>query len=179
MPKKGNVTALLLVLLLVGLSSARCTLSDTPRRSLSELRTALLNHDADTAMRYIDVDSVVNGMVRDIFLKYEAKADDPFAILGLKVGKEVAAAVLPSVKAVARWQVRSAITSDDQWGYFDDIRKASVWYLRIRVDGDTAIVEPRGKPATGFKMERTGDGHWKIVEIIHEKGLGLPSSGTY
>jgi hypothetical protein len=179
MPKQGKVTALVLIFLLVGLSSAGCTLSDTPRRSLSELRTALLNHDADAAMRYIDVDSVVNGMVRDIFLKYEAKADDPFAMLGLKAGKEVAGAVMPGARAIARWQVRSAITSDDQWGYFDDIRKASVWYLRIKVDGDTAIVEPRGKPSTGFKMERTGEGHWKIVELIHEKGTRPHSSSTY
>jgi hypothetical protein len=168
MVKRNKATTLILLLLVIFLVSGGCTLSNSPRRSLSELRTALLNHDADTALRYIDVDSVVEGVVRDIFLKYEAKADDPLAMLGLQVGKEVAHAVMPGLRAIARRQVRAAIMSDDEWGYFKDIRKASVWYLTITVDGDRAIVVPKGKSTMSFRMARTDEGYWRIVEIVHK-----------
>jgi len=169
MSKKDRFAGFLLVILMIVLTSSGCTLSNTPRRSLSELRTALLNHDADTALRYIDVDSVVDAMVRDIFLEYEAKADNPIVALGLKAGRRVTGVVMPGVRAIARCQVRTAITSDDQWGYFEDIRKASVWYLNIRVDGDMAVVEPKGRSSRGFKMFRAGEGHWKIIEIIRKR----------
>jgi hypothetical protein len=168
MVKRNKATTPLVLLLLIFTVSGGCTSSDSPRRSLSELRTALLNHDADTALRYIDVDSVVEGVVRDIFLKYESKADNPVAMLGLQAGKEVAHAVMPGLRAIARRQVRAAIMSDDEWGYFKDIRKASVWYLNITVDGDRAIVVPKGKSTISFRMARTDEGYWRIVEIVHK-----------
>jgi hypothetical protein len=160
----------LLCLFVLAFVAAGCTLSDTPRRSLNELRTALLNHDADTALRYIDVESVVDGLVRDIFRKHEAKTDDPIAKLGIKAGKEAADAVMPGLVAITRWQLKAAIVSDDQWGYFEDIRKASVWYLNIKVEGDAAFVKPKGKSDIGFRMARTGDGCWKIVEMNYLAG---------
>lgn len=145
-------------------------MSNTPRRALSELRTALLNHDADAALGYVDVESVVDGLVRDVFRKHEAKTDDPIARLGIKAGKGAADLLMPGLIAITRWQLRAAIASDDQWGYFEDIRKASVWYLNIKVEGDVAFVQPKGKSDVGFRMARTGDGHWKIVEITKKKG---------
>ena len=141
-------------------------MSDSPRRSLSELRRALLNHDAEAALRYIDVDSVVDGLVRDIFLKYEAKADNPLSALGLRAGKGLIDVAMPGVRTIARRQISAAIASDDQLGYFEDIRKASVWYLSIKIDEETAIVRPRGKGGTGFKMVRAAEGRWRIVEIV-------------
>ncbi len=149
------------VLLLAG-----CAMSDSPRRSLSELRRALLNHDAEAALRYIDVDSVVDALVRDIFLKYEAKADNPMSALGLRAGKSLIDVAMPGVRTIARRQISAAIASDDQLGYFEDIRNASVWYLSIKIDGETAMVRPRGKGDTGFKMARATEGRWRIVEIV-------------
>lgn len=145
-----------------------CTLSNTPRRSLSELRTALLNHDADTAFRYVDVDSIVRCMVRDIFAKYESKADNPFAILGIKAGRRAAGLVMPAVSELARNRVRAAILSPDEGGYFEYVKEGSVWYLDIATDGKTAIVHPIGKPETKFRMRQMADGHWKIVEIMRD-----------
>jgi hypothetical protein len=153
------------VLLLTG-----CISGDTPRRSLSELRSALLSHDSDKALRYIDVDSIVEALVRDNLLKYEAKADDPLSMLGLGAGKEMIAAVMPGLKTLARREVSAAITSDNQLGFFEDIKKASVWYLTIKVDGETAMVRPRGKSHLGFKMARSPEGWWRIVEIVRNGG---------
>ena len=145
-----------------------CTLSNTPRRSLSELRTALLNHDADTAFRYVDVDSIVRCMVRDIFSKYESKADDPLTILGIRAGREAAGLLMPAAASLARNRVRAAIVSPDEGGYFEYVRRGSVWYLEIATDGKTAIVNPIGRPETKFRMRQMDDGHWKIVEIMGE-----------
>jgi hypothetical protein len=169
MDKHVRTAQLLIILLLLASALTGCAISGSPRQSLSELRTALINHDADAALRYIDVDKIVDAMVKDIFLQYESKVQDPLATLGVKAGKQVADAVMPAMKAVARQQVRAAILSDDQWGYFKDIRRSSVWYLNIEVDGDTAFVEPKGKSDVSFRMDRMGEGQWRIVEIKRKK----------
>ena len=168
MEKAARIGATLAVLLLL-VASNGCTLNGSPRRSLAELRTALVNHDAENALHYIDVDSIVEGMVRDILSEYQARSDDPMSALGVKAGRQVADAVMPAMKAVARRQVRAAILSDDQWGYFKEIRRSSVWYLDITIDGDTAVVKPKGKSEVSFKMTRTGEGLWRIVEILRKK----------
>jgi multidrug efflux pump subunit AcrA (membrane-fusion protein) len=168
MSRLRKKSSLLILLLLCVLAATGCTLANTPRRSLSELRTALLNHDADAALRYVDVDSIVENMVRDIFLKYEAKSDDPLALLGIEAGRQVAKALMPGVKELAKNRVKAAITSPDEGGYFEYVKKGSVWYVDIAADGDTALVKPRGKSDISFRMKRMADGHWQIVQIIKE-----------
>ena len=168
MPRPLRTHALLIALLLCAPLVAGCTVANTPRRSLSELRGALLNHDADAAMRYVDVDSIVENMVQDIFLKYEAASDDPLALLGIKAGRQAALVLMPGVKELTKNLVKAAITSPDEGGYFEYVKKGSVWYLDIAADGDTALVKPMGKSDTSFKMRRMADGHWKIVQIIKE-----------
>ena len=145
-----------------------CTLASTPRRSLAELRTALLDHDAERAFLYIDTDSVVECLARDILLKYEKRANTPIEVLGLMAGRLAAPAMMPGIKDLVRKQLKEAITSSDEAGYFQDIRRASVWYLTIDVEGDTALVAPRGKSDIRFRMARTGEGRWRIVEIIRK-----------
>lgn len=159
---------IVIVLLFFSCLFPGCTVKNTPRQSLSELRTALLNHDADTALRYIDVDSIVDRMMGDIFLKYEAKSEDPLKATGMRAGREAAKVLLPGLKELLRRQVRTAITSSDESGYFQYIRRASVWYLNITVEGDTAMVEPKGKSDVKFRMAQMPEGYWKIVEIIRK-----------
>lgn len=165
---RKNHTFLIVLLLCVSVA-AGCTVADTPRRSLAELRTGLLNHDADAAMRYVDMDSIVENMVRDIFMKYETKSDDPLALLGVKAGRQLANVLMPGVKELARNRVKAAITSPDEGGYFEYVKKGSVWYLNISADGDTALVKPMGKSDISFRMKRVADGHWQIVQIIKEE----------
>jgi hypothetical protein len=147
---------------------AGCTLSGTPRDSLRGLRSALVNHDAEKALIYIDIDSVVDSFVRDIFAKYQERAQDPVANLGIRVGRELSALARPAVNTLVERQVKASIISDDQGGYFKDIKKASVWYFTITVDGSTATVEPRGKSDVRFKMAKSGNSIWRIVEIARK-----------
>ncbi|MGD0231652.1 MAG: hypothetical protein ABSC19_15090 [Syntrophorhabdales bacterium] len=168
MKRPGRTILLLFLFIAWVCASLGCTLADTPRRSLAELRTALLDHDSARAMRYIDVDSIVDCLARDIFLKYQAKADDPLKALGIRVGAQAATFIMPGIKDLARRQLEAAIASSDEAGYFRDIRRASVWYLTITVEGDTAMVVPRGKSDIRFRMARTDQGPWRIVEIIRK-----------
>ena len=83
-------------------------------------------------------------------------------------GRQAAAVIMPEIKDLVRKQLKEAITSSDEAGYFRDIRRASVWYLNIAVEGDTALVAPRGKSDISFRMARTDEGRWRIVEIIRK-----------
>jgi hypothetical protein len=143
-------------------------MANTPRRSLAELRTALLSHDADAALRYVDTDSIVENMVQDFFTRYEAKSEDPFAHVGVKAGRQVADLLMPGMKDLARSRLKASITSPDEGGYFEYIKKGSAWYLDISENGDTATAKPIGKSDISFRMRRMPDGHWKIVQIIKE-----------
>ena len=127
-----------------------------------------MNHDAEKALVYIDIDSVVDSFARDFFAKYQERARDPAASLGIRVGRELAVLARPAVNALVEKQVRAAIVSDDQGGYFTDIKKASAWYFTITVDGPTATVEPWGKSAVRFKMAKGENGIWRIVEIARK-----------
>jgi hypothetical protein len=138
-----------------------CSLSDSPRRSLSELKTALVNHDADKALKYIDVNSVVATFVNDLF----SGGEDTKNTFGLTVVRGMANLARPAMSALVERQLRAAISSDNQWGHFDDIRRASVWYFTIAEEGDSALVEPRGKSSFYFVMKKTQPGWWRITEI--------------
>jgi hypothetical protein len=117
-------------------------------------------------MRYLDVDSIVENMVRDAFAKYETASDDSLTILGLAAGRQVASILMPGVKDLARRSVKTAITSTDESGYFEYVRKSNVWYLTISEQGDKALVKPRGKSDISFEMKRSAPGRWQITRII-------------
>jgi hypothetical protein len=148
-----------------------CALQGTPRHSLDELRSALLNHDADAALKYIDVDSVVAHLAEDTFKAKESSAKTDLDALGLALGRAIGSSILPQITPIIRKGVIAAIASDDQLGYFSSIKKSSVWYLSIDEKGDTAVVTPRGDDKVRFKMERTDKGYWKITELMLKNGL--------
>ena len=158
----GRVMVLLISMVLI----SACTLKGTPRHSLAELKTALLNHDAGEAFKYVDVDSIVEHMVEDMFGQRESRSRTTRDAFGVAIGRSIASALLPEAKQLVRKEVRGAIESGDVAGYFEPIRKASVWYFTIEEEGDVALVTPRRDDKVRFKMERTGEGYWKIVQII-------------
>jgi hypothetical protein len=155
-------TALLITLFVL----SGCALHGTPRHSLGELRNALLNHDADGALKYVDVESITDHMIEDALRTKGPSAKSDLDALGLVLGKSLVSAMLPQAKALIRKGVYAAIESDDQLGYFARIRAASVWYLTIEEKGDTAVVTPRGDDKVRFKMERTDKGYWRITELM-------------
>ena len=168
--KVRNLSWLAVLLTSLCLLSA-CALPGTPRHSLDELRTALLNHDADAALKYVDVDSIVNHMVDEAFVTKELKAKTDLDAMGLALGRSLVSSLLPQTKALIRKGVYAAIESDDQLGYFSDIKRSSIWYFTIEQEGDIAIVTPRGDDKVRFKMERADKGYWRITELILKNPL--------
>ncbi len=148
---------------------AACTLSGTPRRSLAELKTALVNHDSGEALKYIDVDSIVEHLVDDMLTRRESRNRTGADALGTALGKGIASALLPQAKDLVRKQVRAAIESEDQAGYFEQIRRASVWYFSIDQEDGTALVTPRRDDKVSFRMKQTDEGYWQIVQILLKK----------
>ena len=67
----NNSLRLAAALLSLFLASA-CALQGTPRHSLGELRNALLAHNAEDALKYVDVESVVDHIIEDTFLSKES-----------------------------------------------------------------------------------------------------------
>jgi hypothetical protein len=146
-----------------------CAATGTPRDSLSQLRTALLNHDADAALRYIDVDSITDHLAEDALNRYETSGD-ALTSLGAMVGRNMQPLLLPLAKEAIRQRVRRAISSTDDNEYFGYIRKAHVFFLTVSMEGDSkAFVEPKGKSDFAFRMAKTEQGYWKIVELILHK----------
>lgn len=164
MKRAGPVTLVLVALALV-LALAACTLQGTPRNSLAMLHTALLNHNASEALRFIDVDSIVD----HLFARNAPPPDDLARSLKLELGRGIAQFMLPSVKRALTRQIRNEIASGGEEGYFEYIRRGSVWYMNITEEGTTALVEPKGKSRFKFRMERMPEGHWKIVQILPGK----------
>jgi hypothetical protein len=161
-----NVVARALAIALSAFLLCSCTLKGTPRDSLSLLRTALLNHDADEAMKYIDVDSIVDHLVKERFARRAARAKSPSDALKLEAEKGIASATLPFVKELLARQVRKEIESGGESDYFDYIRKGSVWYLTIDEQDETATVTPKGgNKKVQFVMKKTDQGCWKIIEV--------------
>lgn len=143
-----------------------CTLKGTPRDSLSLLRTALLNHDTDEAMKYIDVDSIVDHLVQERIQRRAARAKTPSDALRLEAEKGIASVTLPFAKELLARQVRKEIESGGESDYFEYIRKGSVWYLTIDEEDERATVTPRGgDKKMQFIMKRTDQGYWKIIEV--------------
>ena len=161
----GRAIVLLISMLLI----SACTLKGTPRHSLGALKSALLNHDAGEAFKYVDVDSIVEHMVNDMFAQREARSRTTLDALGVAIGRSIASAMLPQAKELIRKEVRAAIESEDVAGYFESIRKASVWYFTIEEEGDVALVTPRSDDKVRFKMGRTDEGYWKIEQLILKK----------
>ncbi|HAR95663.1 MAG TPA: hypothetical protein DCR97_06845 [Deltaproteobacteria bacterium] len=163
---KRIVLSILAVIVLIG---GGCATTGTPRESLSQLRSALLNHDAETALRYIDVDSITDHLVDDILNGY-GTSDEALTSLGIGVGRNLQPLLLPLVTEAIRKQLRKAISSTEDNPYFGSIRKAHIFYLNVTVEEDgRAFVEPKGKSDFAFRMAKTGEGYWKIVQLIPNK----------
>jgi hypothetical protein len=144
-----------------------CALRDTPRYSLEQLKTALVNHDAETALRYIDVESVVDRFIKEKLSDYGTRTDDPLGLSAVVRANDISAFAKPIFVRMGKEALRKAVTSDDP-DFFNDLRRVSVWYFSVTNEGETALVEPRFKSNVKFRMARGEDDHWKIIEIIRD-----------
>jgi hypothetical protein len=167
--------ALLVVFLVVGFYY----FSGTPRYSLYKIGRAFKNHDSEEFHKYVDVDSIVDHLVKyavqQTLAEMEASesTDDWEIAPGQEFDKELAMMMLPTMMEALKPQIKQAITEliedtgDDREG--SPFLGASL--AGIETEGSTSLVTVENED-TGeeirFKMEKTPDRYWRIVEIDFE-----------
>lgn len=187
------LTGIIIVFLIVGFFYVR----STPHYSLYQLKRAVENHDPDEALKYINIDSIVDNLSKEFFGKGEW-GNSQEGGKGLSLKKMVADA-LPEIKDSARSSFRASIASRNDGQHNDGkqrekaavqphknpappiggieigdldlrkIKKSSLWDLVVEKDGKTAMVHIKNTPGIKARMVKTEAGHWQVVEILFSK----------
>jgi hypothetical protein len=164
--KRFVVLFSLLFGLIIALGIGYIFIKETPRYSLYWFKKAILDRDAESALKYLDTDSIVDNMVKDMSgeeEKEKVQSKDQSKGSMNNIGKDIIMQNLPVIKAQLREQLKSVIVSYNDRAALDNLNKASVFGLQIAQEGDTALVKIRGKDKVAFKMVKSSEGHWRII----------------
>jgi hypothetical protein len=145
---------------------------ETPRYSLYWFKKAILDRDAESALKYLDTDSIVDNMVKDMSRgddKAQVQSKDSSNESMENIGKAVIMQNLPAIKSQLREQLKSAIVSYNDRTVLDNLNKASVLGIQIIMEGDMALVKIRGRDKVAFKMAKSPEGHWRIIAFNLEE----------
>ena len=161
--------------ILLAMIAAFIYLKTTPYYSIYRFAKAVADHDAETALIYVDIDSVTESLAKNLFSESGVSS---------KVNKGISSAIeanMPSVKEGVRNYFISVIRGQDKIGYgkaggislgnldIQNVHAGIIWHLDVRQEGDTAYVRIRNKPGRSAKMVRTDGGYWKFTEILVDK----------
>jgi hypothetical protein len=164
--KRLIVFSSVLFALIIALGIGFIFIKETPRYSLYWFKKAILDRDAERALKYLDTDSIVDNMVKDMSGeedKEKMQPRDQSKGSMKNIGKDIIRQNLPAIKEQLREQLKSAIVSYNDRTILDNLNKASVFGLQITMEGDMALVKIRGKDKTVFKMVKSSEGHWRII----------------
>jgi hypothetical protein len=166
--RKKSVVLLsfLLLVFIIALGTGYIFLKETPRYSLYWFKKAILDHDAEGALKYLDIDRIVDNMVQDMSGgedKDKVQSKDPSKDSMKNIGKDIIMQNLPAIKTQLREQLKSAILSYNDRTVLDNLNKASVLGLQITMEDDRALVRIRGRDKVAFKMAKSPEGHWRII----------------
>jgi hypothetical protein len=141
---------------------------ETPRYSLYWFKKAILERDAESALKYLDIDNIVDNMVKDMPGEEEKektqsknRSEGPMK----NIGKDIIMQNLPAIKVQLREQLKSAIISYSNKTTLDNLNNASVFGLQISMEGNDALVKIRGKDKVAFKMAKSSEGYWRIIAL--------------
>ena len=155
----------------------------TPRYSLYKIGRAVKNHDSGEFHKYVDVDRIVDHLakfaVQQALAEMEGnEATGDWGRPGQQFDKELAMMMLPTMMEALKPQIKQAVTEliEDT----GDDREGSPFFgatlAGIEVKGSLALVtvehEDTGEEIR-FKMVKTPDRYWKIVEIDFESFQAL------
>jgi hypothetical protein len=163
-------------IILLAMILAFIYLKTTPYYSIYLFARAVGNHDAETALQYVDVDSIAESLAKNLVSGGGASS---------KVNKGIASAIsenMPSVKEGLRNYFISVIRGQGgipsgragggiSFGNLSihDVHAGIIWHLDVQREGGTAYVKIRNRPGGGAKMIRTDEGYWKFTEILIDK----------
>jgi hypothetical protein len=160
------------VALIIILGIGYVFIKETPRYSLYWFKKAILDRDAESALKYLDIDSIVDNMVKDMFGgedKEKAQSKDQSKGSMKNIGKDVIMQNLPAIKTQLREQLKFAILSYNDRTVLDNLNRASVFGLQITMEGDMALVKIRGRDKVAFKMAKSSENQWRIIAFNLEE----------
>lgn len=140
----------------------------TPQYSLYQFRKAVENHDADSAMMYFDVDSIVENIMNDVMNQQMSKEPtNEYEAMGNNFAKGLMAMMLPAIKEGLKGKLKASITtpSDDKTPV-KDIQQGNLSDFQIQTEGKMAILSRKDNKDIKFKMVKTPEGYWKIVQLM-------------
>ncbi|OPX99298.1 MAG: hypothetical protein A4E60_02842 [Syntrophorhabdus sp. PtaB.Bin047] len=143
----------------------------TPYYSLYMLKKAIVSRDAREVLRYLDTDSILDNMAKDVFTRMDKKEppSNKFEQHMRAAGKDLAAQLLPQLKAQMGESITNLLLSYNDEQLFGNLRRATVFALSVTTRGNTAEVRQRGKDRISFTMARSPEGHWRITSFNPEE----------
>ena len=154
------------IIFVLVISGAYAYIRTTPRYSLYQLRSALENHDPESALLFIDIDSIVDNLLRDALQKQDVSPKNQWEQAGSDLGKGLVLMMAPAMKESLKSQFKSAIASTDDKIDLQKIKSVGLWDADIAVNGGSAVLMINNKGITKFRMIKASNGYWKISEII-------------
>jgi hypothetical protein len=149
----------------------------TPQYSLYQFRLAVEAHDAETARRYLDVESVVDSMIDAVT---DAGRSSGSESVWEEMGRNFAGGFMvlaaPAMKESMRKQLRTALVRPAEDTTV--IRKITTSRLRefeVKREGTTALITVRDDPRVVFRMRKSG-GSWRIVQILMDSLVYYPTA---
>jgi hypothetical protein len=168
--------AIISVAILLAAACGFLYIKGTPQYSVYQLGRAITNHDPDAALKYIDIDSVTESLLKNLFLE----AGSPRRLD--KSMKAVISMNMPSIKEGVKTYIITAIRTgesigkgkgEDLFGIGDlglyNLGVAAVWRLSIKTEGATALVSLKDRPGESAKMIKTEEGYWRFVAVLIDK----------
>jgi len=146
-------------------------LRSTPYYSLYMFKKAIVNRDARSVLKYLDTDSILDNMAKDVFARMDKKepARNKFEEHMRGAGKDLATQLLPQLKAQMGESITNLLLSYNDDSSFRKLSKATIFALSVTTQGNEAQVRQRGKDAVSFTMRRATEGHWRITSINPEE----------
>lgn len=140
---------------------------ETPRYSLYQFSSAILNHNPQKALLYLDVDSVIDNIVKETF-PAGTKDGLPKDKSGTKrsdIAEDIVRQNLPTIKKQMKEQIGSTILTLNDQTILSKLGRTSVLGLAISVERNVAYVKMRNSEKLAFRMEKSPHGRWKIVAV--------------
>ena len=171
--------AFLAVLLVIGFYY----FSGTPRYSLYKISRAVKKHDSGAFHKYVDVDRIVDHLAKFAVQKALAemetnKTTDDWGRPAQEFDKELAMMMLPTMIEALKPQIKQAITEiiEDTDRETKGSSLLGATLADIETEGSTSLVTLEHQD-TGqkirFKMVKSPDRYWKIVELDLESFQAL------
>jgi len=170
--KRGRLVAIIICCAIVIFAiSAFIYARTTPYYSLYMLKKAIISRDAPGVLRYLDTDSILDNMAKDVFSRMDKKqpARNKFEEHMRGAGKDLATQLIPQLKGQMGEAITNLLLSYNDEELFGNLRKATVFALSVTTEGNEAQVRQRGKDRVSFTMAKAPQGHWRITSFNPEE----------